>query len=384
MTRRRIDVCTVGRSDWGIYRPVLRALAARDDVDLRILAGGAHERDGTIADVQRDAVGPVLRLGARAVHDGADVAVVMGEQLAAFAQAFAQQRPDIVVVLGDRYEMFAAASAAVPQLIALAHIHGGERTAGAIDDVLRHGITKMSHLHFVSAPDFARRVQQLGEEPWRITVSGAPAIDDILRAVPVDADEVLERFDVDIRAPFLLCTFHPTTLEAASVNDQVEALLTALSSQELPVVFTGANADAGGQRIRARVQEACAQHRRWRAVESFGGRAWFTVLAAAAVVVGNSSSGIIEAPSFKVPVVNIGTRQDGRPRAANIIDVPADATAITAAIATARSAGFRARLVDVVNPFGDGGAAARIVDVLVRTPIDDRLLRKGFIDWRSP
>lgn len=384
MTRRRIDVCTVGRSDWGIYRPVLRALSAREHVELRILAGGAHERDGTIVDVERDGFGPVVRVGARAVRDGVDVAVAMGEQLAAFARAFAQQRPDIAVVLGDRYEMFAAASAAVPQLIALAHIHGGERTAGAIDDVLRHSITKMSHLHFVSAQDFARRVQQLGEEPWRVTVSGAPAIDDILQTSPVDADEVLARFNVEIRRPFLLCTFHPTTLEPASVDDQVSAVLAALSSQELPVVFTGANADAGGQHIRARVQQACEQHPDWRTVESFGARTWFTVLASAAVVVGNSSSGLIEAPSFKVPVVNIGTRQDGRPRALNIIDVSADASAIAAAITTARSAGFRARLADVVNPFGDGGAATRIVDVLMGTPIDDRLLRKGFIDWSSP
>lgn len=399
---RKVAVVTVGRSDWGIYRPVVRALSRDPRVTLRILAGGAHldARAGraTIDEIERDAFAPVVRVPVTQGGDGSlDVAVALGENVAAFARAydvaFDGARAELVVVLGDRFEMFAAAAAAVPLLIPLAHIHGGERTAGAIDDVFRHSITKMSHLHFVSTADFARRVRQLGEEPWRVTVSGAPGLDDIAALEAVSAPDLKARFDVDVEAPFALCTFHPTTLEPAAAIDQVADLIDALEAfsrdRSTAVFFSGTNADTGGETLRKAISAACARNPTWRHVENFGARAWFTLMKQAAVVVGNSSSGIIEAPSFAVPVVNIGTRQDGRPRAPNVIDVDTHtsgqgAQRIAEALQRATSTAFRTGLQDLKNPYGDGHASARIVEVIATTALDDRLLRKGFVDWSAP
>lgn len=380
---RRIAVVTVGRSDWGIYRPVLRRLAAVLDVELQILASGAHldPRVGTIAAVEEDGFGAVVRLPIPGGDSGREVADAMGRATSAFAVAFAEYRPDLIVVLGDRFEMFAAASAAVPLVIPLAHIHGGERTAGAIDDVFRHAMTKMSHLHFASTNEFARRVRQLGEEAWRVTVSGAPALDEIHRLTPMSPAELRQQFGVDVETPFALCTFHPTTLEPGAEGNQVDALVDALATFGLRVVFTGPNADAGGQLLRKRIGDACVTNPLWQLVESFGARGWFSVMQRAAVVVGNSSSGIIEAPSFRVPVVNIGTRQDGRPRAINVVDVGNESASILAGLRRATSADFRGTLVDMKNPYGDGRAAERIVDVLCGVALDGRLKRKGFVDW---
>lgn len=381
---RSVVAVTVGRSDWGIYRPVLRRLAAADGVALRILAAGTHlstEFGLTVGDVDADGFGEVERVEMLLGSDSpAAVAKSIGIGVMAFAQSFAARRPDLLLVLGDRFEMFAAVAAAVPFIIPVAHIHGGERTAGAIDDALRHAMTKMSHLHFVSTEAYGRRVRQLGEEAWRVVVSGAPALDELMTMTPMSPAEVRERFGVDVDGEFALCTFHPTTLEPGAAAEQGRALLDGLARSGLRALFTMPNADPGGRVLREQMRAACAQHPGWLAVESLGARGYASTLGRASVVVGNSSSGIIEAPHFGVPVVNIGTRQDGRVRAANVVDVAADADAIVAGIARARSVAFRATLVGAVNPYGDGAASGRIVDVLRDVPLDARLVRKGFVD----
>jgi UDP-hydrolysing UDP-N-acetyl-D-glucosamine 2-epimerase len=276
----------------------------------------------------------------------------MGIGIASFAQSFAARPPDIVLVLGDRFEMFTAVAAAIPFVLPVAHIHGGERTAGAIDDALRHAMTKMSHVHMVSTREYGLRVRQLGEDAWRVVVSGAPAIDELTRLTPRGVDEVSRRVGFDIAREYVLTSFHPTTLEPDAASEQGTAVLDALARVGLPTLFMMPNADPGGRALRELIRERCAAIPTWCAVENLEFEVYVEVLRRATVLVGNSSSGIIEAPSLGVPVVNVGSRQEGRMRAANVIDVECDDRAIAKAVARAVSPPFRAGLRGLVNPRG--------------------------------
>ena len=381
---RRFDVVTVGRSDWGIWQPVLRRLREEPDAHVRLLVGGAHLLAGhgqSVDRIERSGLGDVERVEMSSEGDAAvDVAGTIARGVAGFAACFDRARPDVVLVLGDRFEMFAAALAAVPFVLPIAHLHGGERTAGAIDDALRHAMTKLAHLHFVSAEAHARRVRQLGEEAWRVVVSGAPALDDLLHLPRVDDEELSRRVGVDVRRPFVLCTFHPVTLEPGQAAEQGTAVIAALADVDVPVVFTMPNADTGGLVIRRLIVEALAAHPGWRAHESLGLAAYGALLARAAVVAGNSSSGIIEAPGFGVPVVNVGDRQGGRVRGPGVVDVEADRSVIVAALRRALRPETRASLAGLPNPYGDGTASVRIVERLMQVPLDERLIKKGFVD----
>jgi UDP-hydrolysing UDP-N-acetyl-D-glucosamine 2-epimerase len=381
---RTIGVVTVARSDYGIYRPVLCALAARDDVRLQLYVGGMHllERFGsTVEEIERDGFPIAERVDFLLPDDTPQaVAESVGRGVIAFAEAFTRSRPDVLVVLGDRFEMFAAGIAALPLGLPLAHIHGGELTAGAIDDAMRHALTKLSHLHFVSTEQYAARVRQLGEEEWRVVVSGAPALDALVDFRPLDAEELQAEFGVSFEQPTLLVTFHPETLEPERTVEHAGEVIAAVRDSGLDAVYTYPNADAGHRRLVELCEEASSSSDRYRIVRNFGTRAYFSVLGRAAAMVGNSSSGLLEAPSFHLPVVNVGSRQRGRVRAANVIDVEAERAAIAAAIQRATSTEFRQSLDGLTNPYGDGHAAARIVEVLATTPLDERLLTKRFRD----
>lgn len=381
---RTIGVVTVARSDYGIYRPVLRALAEHDDIRLQLYAGGMHllERFGsTIEEIERDGFPIAERVDFLLPEDTPQaVAVSIGRGVIAFAEAFARSRPDLLVVLGDRFEMFAAAAAALPLRIPLAHLHGGELTEGALDDALRHSITKLSHLHFVAAEPYAARVRRLGEEPWRVVVSGAPALDALSDFRPLGDQELRDRFGVSLDRPTLLVTFHPETLEPERTEEHARQILEAVQGSGFDAIFTYPNADAGHERLAGLLEDAAAASGRFRLVKSFGSEGYFTLMSRAAAMVGNSSSGILEAPSFQLPVVNVGSRQRGRLRAANVIDVEPDARAIGEAITRATSAGFRQSLNGLVNPYGDGRAAERIVETLKRVELGPRLLVKRFKD----
>jgi UDP-N-acetylglucosamine 2-epimerase (non-hydrolysing)/GDP/UDP-N,N'-diacetylbacillosamine 2-epimerase (hydrolysing) len=304
----------------------------------------------------------------------------MGIGTLGFAQAYARSRPDILLVLGDRFEMHAAAVAALPFKIPLAHIHGGEVTQGAIDESLRHAITKMSHLHFVATEEYARRVRQLGEEPWRITVSGAPALDNLQTVPLLSGAELAERCGVRVGEGFLLATYHPVTLEYESTERQAAEFLAALEASERPVLFTMPNADTRGRSIRQMILRFVAEHPTSQAVENLGVQGYFSAMARASAMVGNSSSGVVEAASFKLPVVNVGNRQQGRVMARNVICVECQREKIAQGIATATSSEFRSGLDGLVNPYGDGRAAERIVERLRGAEIDDRLVIKRFCD----
>lgn len=384
---RTIAVVTVGRSDFGIYAPVLRRMQADPDVTLRLIVSGAHlsaEFGMTVDAIRADGFtvdDQVTMLLSSDAPDG--IAASIGLGVIGFSSSFSRVRPDVLVVLGDRFEMFAAAVAALPHGIPVAHIHGGEVTEGAMDEALRHSMTKLSHLHFVSTAEYARRVAQLGEESWRITVSGAPALDHLATLKTMSAEALAERCGLPMSPAPLLVTFHPATLEFGTAEQQTEELLAALDAAAMPVIFTQPNADTGGRRITTMIEAYVAAHGNARLVATLGTTAYFSLMRVAAAMVGNSSSGLIEAPSFQLPVVNIGSRQAGRARAANVIDTAGDRAAILSAVRRAVSPAFRSTLSGLVNPYGDGHAADAIVTRLTSVPLDRQLVMKRFIDSKE-
>jgi len=283
----------------------------------------------------------------------------------------------LLVVLGDRFEILAAAQAAMLARIPMAHIHGGELTEGLIDDAIRHSLTKMSHLHFVSADPYRARVIQLGESPDRVWNVGAPGLDAIRRIPRMDRDTLSDSLGFDLRVPYFLVTYHPLTLFDEG-SDGVDALFGALASfPEYKLLVTGANADTGNSRIAEAIQKfAAAYPGRVFSAISLGQQRYLSALAHAEVVIGNSSSALIEAPSFRVPTVNIGSRQGGRIRAETVIDTAVDQKAIVEGIRKALSPPFRAKLINAASPFGDGHASERIRDVLAQYPLDGLLVKR--------
>jgi UDP-hydrolysing UDP-N-acetyl-D-glucosamine 2-epimerase len=381
---RTISVVTVGRSDWGLYLPILEEIRSIPELRLHLIASGAHLVAGhghTDSAVTADGFEIHDRVQMLLAADSPDaIAASMGLGTIGFAQVYARIRPDLLLVLGDRFEMHAAAVAAVPLRIPIAHVHGGEVTAGAIDDAFRHAISKYAHLHFASTACHARRIVQLGEEPWRVTLSGAPGLDHLRRIQLLNREDLEARLQMPLRQPPLLVTQHPVTLQSELAAEQTEALLTALGCCHRPIVITRPNADTRNSEILQRMEAFAAAHTNVRLVSNLGTRAYLSLMQHAAAMVGNSSSGIIEAASFQLPVVNIGLRQEGRPRSGNVIDCGDSASEIAAALERALSPGFRDHCGTVKNIYGDGHAAARIVQVLRDTPLDERLLIKRFHD----
>jgi UDP-N-acetylglucosamine 2-epimerase (non-hydrolysing)/GDP/UDP-N,N'-diacetylbacillosamine 2-epimerase (hydrolysing) len=382
---RTIAVVTTARSDYGIYVPLLRRIQSEPRFSLRLVVAGSHlspEYGSTYRAIEADGFDISERVEMLLASDTPEgIAKSMGLGVMGFAQAFGHERPDILVVLGDRFEMHAAALAALPFKVPVAHIHGGEITQGAFDDALRHSMTKLAHLHFVATEEYGRRVVQLGEEPWRVIVCGAPSLDNLESLELMSAEQLSALVGMGLERRPLLVTFHPVTLEYEKTEWQVGQLLTALESQDNPVIFTGANADTAGRMVSDMVEKFVKLHPNTRLVKSLGTRAFFSLMALSAAMVGNSSSGIIEAPSFKLPVVNIGTRQKGRVRSANVIDVGYTSQEIVGGLSKALSQTFRASLVNLQNPYGGGQASRKIVDTLNTVVLGD-LVMKSF--WDMP
>ena len=383
---KTIAVVTGARADYGLLRPVMNAIREDDELQLALFVTGMHlspEFGMTVTQIETDGFEIAARVQIPITGaDESDITRAIGEGTLGFGEVFQQNRPDILLVLGDRFEILAAVVAALPFRVPIAHLHGGELTFGAIDELMRHAITKMSHLHFVSTEAYARRVIQMGEEPWRVTVSGAPGLDNLRQINLLSRKDWQSRFDASLPDDFLLVTFHPTTLESGQAAYHIDELLAALAASAHPILFTLANADPGGQIINARIREFVQQNENAQLVDNLGTQGYFTAMKHTRAMVGNSSSGIIEAASFELPVVNIGSRQDGRLRAANVIDVGYGRDDILAAIHQATSDDFRASLRNLQNPYGDGHAAARIVEKLKSVPLDEALIIKKFHDMR--
>ena len=382
---RRIGVVTGARSDYGHLRPVLEGVRRASDLELVLFVAGMHldpTFGSTAGEIEADGFAIDERVPMLEGGDSPEaIAASTGRGVEGFARAFARQRPDLLVVLGDRFEMLAAAVAALPFALPVAHIHGGEVSEGAMDNQIRHAITKLAHLHFASAEPHARRIAQMGEETWRIHAVGGPGIDRIAATAPLTREALAGELDLPAAGRWLLVTFHPVTLEYRDTAAHVDELLAALEKTDGTLIVTYPNADTSGWLIMERLEEFAARHTgRCRLVRNLGERVYLSLLRHADVMVGNSSSGLIEAPSFGLPAVNIGARQRGRLRGANVIDVEPTRDEILHGIETAQTPAFRARAREGGNPYGDGRAAPRIVDVLRTVPLDARLVQKRFSD----
>lgn len=384
--KRRIAVVSSSRADYGHLYWVLKELQAMPDVDLRILATAAHcsPRFGTTA--ERFALdGFPLEACIESLLDSdsdTGMAKTIGLATLGLADALDRLRPDLLLTIADRYEMLAPVTVALALRIPIAHIEGGEVSEGAIDDAVRNAMTKLSHLHFVPTEQARRRVLAMGEEAWRVHRVGAPSLDHLRRSDLPDPAALARQLDLPAGLAPLVVAYHPVTLlrDAAS---EAGALFAALEACSEPVVFCFPNADAGREALITRARDFCARHRSARLFVNLDPLAYWGLLKLACMLVGNSSSGIMESPSLALPCVNIGLRQAGRERAANIIDAEADVEAISAAMQRARSATFRDGLAGMTSPYGDGQAAAAIARVLREVPLDDRLLRKRALPMRD-
>jgi UDP-hydrolysing UDP-N-acetyl-D-glucosamine 2-epimerase len=379
MAPRRLAVLSTGRQDYGILRSTLRLLRDDPRFALSLWLGGMHlsARFGmTAALVEADGLHVAERLDF--LGEPPDPVGDAARALTQVSAALSRHRPDVLVLVGDRSETLAAGMAAALAGVPLVHLHGGEETEGAVDNQLRHALTKLSHVHLVAHEAYARRVRQMGEADDAVHVVGPPGVDNLFRNdLPGRAE--LERFlGLELADPVGVVTVHPATLGGEPLAD-VRAVTAAMEVTPATWVITEPNADAGAEAIRAHLQAWAAGRPRVRLVKALGELRYFGLLRLAACVLGNSSSGVIEAPMVGVPVVNVGDRQKGRLRCAHVVDVSPDAEAVRRALADALRPETKARLAGAPPPFPRGAAAPRIVEVLARAPLP-RPPRKTFVD----
>jgi GDP/UDP-N,N'-diacetylbacillosamine 2-epimerase (hydrolysing) len=385
---RKICVITGTRAEYGLMRWVMQGIKDDPALTLQVIATGMHlspEFGLTYREIERDGFQIDSKVEMLTSSDtSVGIAKSMGLGMIGIADALNALQPDLIVVLGDRFEIFAAVSAALVARIPIAHLHGGEATEGLIDEAIRHSITKMSHLHFVAAEDYRRRVIQLGEQPHNVHLVGGLGIDNIKRLALLDRAALEASLDFKLGAKNLLITFHPVTLETSTAEDQMAELLSALAElNDTQLIFTLPNADTDGRALIKMVEQFAAKHPNARAYTSLGQLRYLSCVALVDGVVGNSSSGLAEVPSFKKGTVNIGDRQRGRLMADSVINCEPTSDSIRAALQTLYGAQFQARLASVRNPYGDGGASDKIVQLIKSAELGD-ILKKRFFDCATP
>jgi UDP-hydrolysing UDP-N-acetyl-D-glucosamine 2-epimerase len=381
----RVAYVTTSRSDYGPAYWLLHDLFADSRFVPLLIVAGSHlsaAHGETITEIEQDGFAIARRIDflRDAGDDGLGFSLGLGRGLAGMGAALDALRPDVLVMLGDRLELLAMAGAAVSMRVPIAHISGGDVTEGALDEQVRHAVTKMSHVHFPGTELAGTRIRRMGEEGWRVHVVGDPALEHFRRAprgtVPALAQRV--GFMPDRRT--LLVTLHPETASGDNGAALLDALVTSLEAYQGSLLITAPAPDPGHERIRARLAALVAGRTDAAFVDSLGSTRYHTALALVGAMVGNSSSGLIEAASVSLPVVNVGVRQQGRERGANVLDAGATGAAISAAIARATSAEFRDSIKGMINPYGDGGSSARIRNVLAELPDRGALLTKRFVD----
>lgn len=375
---------TGSRADYGLLRWVIQGISDSEVLELQLVVTGMHlspEFGLTVNEILADGFAISKRVESVLSSDSpVGTAKSIGLGVIGFADALSELAPDILVLLGDRYEIWSAAIAALPLGIPVAHIHGGERTEGAIDESIRHSLTKLSTVHFVATEEYRTRVAQLGENPARIFLVGGLGVDALDRIPLLDKATLEAELGLTFGSRSLLVTFHPVTHEYRSAAQQLQELLAALSSmRETTIIFTAPNADAEGRALKAMVEAFVAGNDNAHVFDSMGQHLYLSTLQFVDAVVGNSSSGLLEAPSFKKPTINIGDRQDGRLKATSVIDCDPTQESIARAIALGLGPEFQASLVEVINPYGIPGASEKVVAVLENIDLE-RQTRKAFFD----
>jgi UDP-N-acetylglucosamine 2-epimerase (non-hydrolysing)/GDP/UDP-N,N'-diacetylbacillosamine 2-epimerase (hydrolysing) len=376
--RRRIGVVTTSRADYShLYWP-LRELAARPDVELGVCVLGPHLSPtfgSTVQEIERDGFPIRARIECLLSSDtDTAMAKTIGVAMLGLADALTAWRPDILLLIADRYEMLAPAATALAMRIPIAHIEGGEVSQGAIDDAVRNALTKLAHIHFTSTPAARRRVIGMGEEPWRVHHAGAPSIDHLYRSRLLDRPALEARLGLALSPPAVLAAWHPVTIHH-NTNAEADALFAALAQFQGQLIFVYPNADAGGHALIERTKLLSAVRPATHIFVNLDAVTYWSLLSHVDAMIGNSSSGIMEAASFALPVIDIGMRQQGRERAANVLDTPADPNAIQAALSRAVSKEFRASLAGMTNPYGNGTAANTIARVIAEVSLDGLLIK---------
>ena len=378
--QRKVCVITGSRAEYGLLYPILKEIEGRKEISLQLIATTMHlsdefgltyrdiERDGFIIDEKIDC------LSKR--NNRTSMAVSSGTLTTAIANSFDRLEPNMVLILGDRFEAHAASTAALLMNIPIAHIHGGEITEGAVDEQLRHSITKMSYLHFCSTDVYRQRIIQMGEDPLRVFNTGAPGIDNIVNTDSLNRSDFSKQIDWNLPKEFALFTYHPTTLEDSDLRQDLDRIFDALLESNIGVLFTYANADYGGKVINNKIEDFCKlDTNKYKVIRNLGKLRYLSAMEHANALIGNTSSGIIEAASFCKPVVNIGNRQQGRIRGINVIDCTIEELPIS--ITLALSNDFKIKCQNCINIYGDGRASKSIVNKLISEPL---LNVKKFID----
>ena len=381
---RKICVVTSTRAEYGLLYWLLKEIEADSELKLQLIVTGMHlspEFGLTYKEIEKEfKIDKKIEILSSS-HTSLDICAEMARVYEKFAPALAELKPDILVLLGDRYEIFGVAGVASIMQIPIAHIHGGETTQGAFDEAFRHSITKMSHIHFAATNEYANRIIQLGEEPSRVFNVGGPGIENIKKLNLLNKDEFEKSIKFKLAKKNLLITFHPATLENSSAREQFNELLNALDElEETNFIFTKANSDTDGDVINKMIDEYVRQNpQKAAAFVSLGQLRYLSAIKFVDIVLGNSSSGLLEVPSFKKATINIGDRQKGRARASSVIDVRPIKEEILAAIKRAYSKEFEQTLKDTINPYDGGNPSKKMVKILKEIKLDG-ILKKKFYD----
>jgi GDP/UDP-N,N'-diacetylbacillosamine 2-epimerase (hydrolysing) len=381
---RKICVITGSRSEYGLLRLVMQEIKESSDLTLQVIATGMHLSPDfglTFKEIEEDGF-QIDRKVETLIGDDSPLGIAdsMSKGLVGCAKAFNELNPNLIVVLGDRYEIAVAVLAALVAKIPVAHIHGGELTVGAFDDALRHSITKMSHLHFVAAEEYKKRVIQLGEDPERVFLVGGLGVDNISKLALLNKNELEDSLNLTFQEKSLLITFHPVTLENANSTYQMKELLNALSDLEnTTLIFTLPNADTGGLELIQTITDFVSNHPNAYAYASLGQIKYLSCIQHVDGVIGNSSSGLTEVPSFNKGTINIGGRQMGRLQSNSVINCDPSFLSIKSALKKLYSREFRSKLQSAVNPYGEGGACLKIVKYIREISLE-AIIKKEFYD----
>jgi UDP-N-acetylglucosamine 2-epimerase (non-hydrolysing) len=392
----KVAVVSGTRADYGLLRPIIAALQHDDRFELALLVSAMHLREEhglTIREIEADGYPIAARVSAGGpIERDGDFARNLGQAVLEFTDALAACRPDLLLVLGDRFEILGAALAATGLSIPIAHIAGGDLTEGSLDDAMRHCVTKLAHLHFVATRESAERVCQLGEEPWRVHVVGAAGLESIRELALLERSALARALSLErLEAPLLALTLHPASLSPERAGEEAGAVVAAIDDVldgAGTVVLTLPNDDPGSAHVRRELLTWSKSHERVHAFASLGQLRYLSLLSHADAVIGNSSSALVEAPAFELPAVNIGERQRGRIQPANVLSAPPERAAIARTLRRALDPDFRASLSGITNPYGDGEVSTRILDALASIPCAERLRSKHFLDlpngpWRD-
>ncbi len=378
---KKIAVVTGTRAEYGILLPVIKAIKTCKDLELLLVVTGAHlsRKFGyTVSEIGKDGLNIDARVKMLAEEDTlASMSAAIGQGITAMTRTWEQLKPDIILVLGDRIEPLAAAISGAYMNIPIAHIHGGDSSRGGLDESARHAITKFSHIHFPATPLSAERIKKMGEDTWRVHMVGSPALDAILHEKLVPPEIITKKFGLEKSKPFILLVQHSVTTEVAQASMQITETLEALAALKYPVVTIYPNSDAGGQCIIKLIRQYEKKYPIFKVIPNLPRRDYLSLLNASSVLIGNSSSGMIDSPSFGVPVVNIGTRQEGRERGNNVIDTGHNRHDIIIAVKKALTDKVFLKIVKKCeNPYGDGQASKRIADILSKIEMTPQLLQK--------